>query len=81
MRPPGGPIGKPGLSLRRQPADHRPGKGAITHVIQRRRVDAKSARRIDDVVAVTRAQQVEEVQPALAVDGGVNPRLSGDLAI
>lgn len=58
MRPPDGGIGEPRLAPFRQTADHRPGKRAAAHVGQRRRVD--------HVIGVPGAQQVEEVQPALA---------------
>ena len=58
MRLPGGLIGKPCLWLRGQLADHRSGERAAAHVVQRRVVD--------HVVGVAGAQQVEEVQPALA---------------
>ena len=44
--------------LRRQLADHGSGEGTATHVAQ--------GRIIDHVVGVSGAQQIEEVQPALA---------------
>ena len=58
MAPPRRLVGKLPLPVRGQLPDHRSGQGVLTHVVQRRLVD--------DVVGVTGAQQVEEVQPALA---------------
>ena len=58
MALPGRLIGKLPLLVRGQLPDHRSGQGVLTHVVQRRVVD--------HVVGVAGAQQVEEVQPALA---------------
>ena len=58
MRLPGGLIGEPCLSMGGQPMDDGPCQGTATHIVQRCL--------IDDVVGVSGAQQIEEVQPALA---------------
>ena len=54
---PGGLMDKACLRLRRQLADHRSGKRAAAHVVH--------CRLIDHIVAVSGAQQVEEVQSFL----------------
>ena len=51
-------VGKPPLLMSSQLLEERSGQGMITHVAQ--------GRVVDDVVGMTGAQQVEEVQPALA---------------
>ena len=55
---PGRVIGEACLRLGRQAAEHRPGERAAAHVGQ--------GRRVDHILAVAGAQQVEEVEPALA---------------
>ena len=58
MRLPSGLVGKVCPGLRRQLADHGSGEGTATHVAQ--------GRIIDHVVGMSGAQEIEEVQPALA---------------
>ena len=58
VRLPSSPVGEPCLPMCRQLVDDRPGQGTPTHILQ--------CGLIDDVVCVPGAQQIEEVQPALA---------------
>src|SRR5579859_1725239 len=51
-------IGKPPLQVRGQWLDHRSGQRVVTHVVE--------GSGVDYIVGVTGAQQVEEVQSALA---------------
>ena len=55
---PGRVIDEASLPLGRQAAEHRPGERAAAHIGQ--------GRRVDHILAVAGAQQVEEVEPALA---------------
>ena len=64
MALPGGLVGELAHRMGGQSANDRPGQGMLAHVGERRV--------IDDVVGVSGAQQVEEVQPALAA-GGAEP--------
>jgi hypothetical protein len=61
MHLPGVLIGKPRLAMCGQLADDRPSERTPVHIVQRGFVD--------DVVCVPGAQQIEEVQPALARPG------------
>src|SRR5215204_3028317 len=64
MRLPGRMVGEAARRVACQERDYRPGQGAFAHVGQRLG--------IDDVVGMPGAQQLEEVQPALA-GGGAEP--------
>src|SRR5580765_5995562 len=61
MRLPGSLIGEPRLLMGGQRTDDRPGKVSSAHIVQRRRVD--------DAVCEPGAQEIQEVQPALARAG------------
>src|SRR6185369_7011395 len=61
MRLPGGLIGEPRLLMVGQLSDDRPGEVTSAHIVHRRLVD--------DIVGMPGAQEVQEVQPALAGSG------------